>query len=179
MSNREKNLLIFFAVAGFIVLNLLGIKYFSAYQTKIKGERQTAQAELQRAEMFLDSRDQVEDEMNWLAEHEPQPDEDQLVQTKLQQLAESEARNAGLTIKTGGQKLLPTDKTGPYYHRAKVEFTVNGSEQALYSWIGKLQIATDFRAVTFLRLMPNKEDDTKIDATLIIEQWFVPAPATF
>ncbi|OYV03708.1 MAG: hypothetical protein CFE26_20730, partial [Verrucomicrobiales bacterium VVV1] len=121
------------------------------------------------------SRDQGEDEMTWLADHEPQPDEDQLVQTKLQQLAESEARNGGLTIKTGGQKLLPTDKTGPYYHRAKVEFTVNGTEQALYSWIGKLQVAAEFRAVTFLRMMPNKEDDTKIDATLIIEQWFVPA----
>lgn len=178
MSNREKNLLIFFAVAGFIVLNLLGFKYFSTYQSKIKRERQEAQAELQRAEMFLDSRDQVEDEMNWLADHEPQPDEDQLVQTKLQQLAESEARNAGLSIKTGGQKLLPTDKSGRHYHRAKVEFTVNGSEQALYSWIGKLQVPTEFRAVTFLRLMPNKEDDTKIDATLIIEQWFVPAPPT-
>ena len=178
MSNREKNLLIFFAVAGFIVLNLFGFKYFSAYQTKIKGQRQAAEAELDRAKLFIDSQQQVEGEMNWLAEHEPQPDEDQLVQTKLQQLAESEARSAGLTIKTGGQKLLPTDKTGPYYHRAKVEFTVNGSEQALYSWIGKLQVANDFRAVTFLRLMPNKEDDTKIDATLIIEQWFVPAPAT-
>ena len=175
MSNREKNLLIFFAVAGFIVINLLGYNYFSTYQSKIKAERQDAEAALEKARMFLDSREQVEDEMNWLADHEPQPDEDQLVQTKLQQLAESEARNAGLTIKPGGQKLLPTDKTGPYYHRAKVEFTVNGTEQAFYSWFGKLQVANEFRAVTFLRLMPNKEDDTKIDATLVIEQWFVPA----
>lgn len=175
MSNREKNLLIFFAVAGFIVLNLIGINRFFAYQAKIRADRKAAETELDQARLFIDSRDQVEDEMNWLADHEPEPDEDQLVQTKLQQLAESEARNGGLTIKTGGQKLLPTDKKGPYYHRAKVEFTVTGTEQSLYTWIGKLQVATEFRAVTFLRMMPNKEDDTKIDATLIIEQWFVPA----
>lgn len=175
MSSREKKLLIFFAVAGFIVLNFFGANQLFAYQARIKADRQAAESELKTAEVFVESKDQVMDEMNWLAEHEPEPDEDQLVQTKLQQLAESEARNGGLTIKTGGQKLLPTDKTGPNYHRAKVEFTVTGTEQALYSWIAKLQVPTQFRAVTFLRLQPNREDDTKIDATLIIEQWFIPA----
>jgi len=175
MSSREKKLLIFFAVAGFIIINLLVVNRFFAYQAKVKGEIQIAEGELQRAEMFVASKDQVIDEMDWLASHEPEPAEDQVVQTNLQSLAESQARNGGLTIKTGGQKLLPTDKTGPNYHRAKVEFSVTGTEQALYAWIGKLQVANEFRAVTFLRLQPNREDDTKIDATLIIEQWFIPA----
>jgi len=175
MSSREKTLLIFFAVAGFIVLNFFGVNRFFAYQAKVKAERQSAEVALERAKLFVDSKEQVEDEMKWMSEHEPEPSEDQLVQTNLQQLAESEARNGGLTIKTGGQKLLPTDKSGAYYHRAKVEFTVTGSESSLYSWIAKLQVPTQFRAVTFLRLQPNREDDTKIDATLIIEQWFVPA----
>lgn len=175
MSSREKKLLIFFAVAGFIVLNLFGANRFFAYQAKVKADRQVAENELRTAEVFVESKDQVMDEMNWLADHEPEPAEDQVVQTNLQQLAESEARSGGLTIKTGGQKLLPTDKSGTHYHRAKVEFTVTGSEQSLYSWIAKLQVPTQFRAVTFLRLQPNREDDTKIDATLIIEQWFVPA----
>lgn len=175
MSSREKKLLIFFAVAGFLVINLFGIKSFFAYQAKVKADRQVAQNELDIANTFRESKDQVTDEMNWLADNEPEPAEDQVVQTNLQQLAETEARNGGLSIKTGGQKLLPTDKTGLHYHRAKVEFTVTGSEQALYGWIAKLQVPTQFRAVTFLRLLPNREDDTKIDATLIIEQWFVPA----
>ena len=53
------------------------------------------------------------DEMDWLAEHEPEPAEAQDVQSELQQFIEREAKNAGLTIK--GQKSIETDNTGPTF----------------------------------------------------------------
>ena len=56
----------------------------------------------------------------------------------------------------------------------KYEIPVSGSEQSLYSWLDRLQVPTEFRAVTFLRVSPNREDDTKADATVIVEQWYVP-----
>ena len=123
MSPREKKLLIFFAAAGFLVLNFLAIGLFQNKRLEVESQRNQARQKLDTAEMFRASREQVVDEMEWLAKHEPQPAANQDIQTQLQQLCEREARTAGLTIKT--QKPLQTDTTGQYYHRAKIQLTVN------------------------------------------------------
>lgn len=174
MSSREKKLLIFFAAAGFIVLNFLAIGLFKKKQVEVETQRSQARVKLETAEMFRASREQVVDEMDWLAKHEPEPAANQDIQTQLQQLCEREARTAGLTIKT--QKPLPTDTTGAHFHRAKIQLTVNGEEQALYQWFDRLNIPEQFRSASSIRISPNKEDDTKIDCTATIEQWFVPIP---
>lgn len=176
MSSREKKLLIFFATAGFLVLNFLAIGLFKNKRLEVEVQRDQARVKLNTAEMFRASREQVVDEMEWLAQHEPQPAANQDVQTQLQQLCEREARTAGLTIKT--QKPLATNTTGLHYHRASIQLTVNGDEQALYRWFDRLNIPEQFRVASNIRISPNKEDDTKIDCTATIEQWFVPLPTT-
>ena len=174
MSPREKKLLLFFAIAGFLVINFLAVGFFNTKRLQVTRELQQARQKLENAEMIRSSRDQVADEMEWLAKHEPQPAANQDVQTKLQQLCEQEAKTAGLSIKT--QKPLPSDTTGAHFHRAKIQITVNGSEEALYRWFDRLNIPEQFRVASGIRITPNKEDDTKIDCTATIEQWFVPVP---
>lgn len=179
MSSREKNLILFFAVAGFIVLNLLGFRYYTAQKIRVEAQRKSAESALDTARTFSASREQVLDQMDWLTSHEPQPSYSQDVQSNLQQLIEREAQVSNLTIKPNSQKLLPTDETpGRHYHRAKVQVTVTGTEQALYGWFDRLNVPDQFRAATNIRLAPDREDDTKIECTAIIEQWFVPAPPT-
>lgn len=175
MSPREKKLLIFFASAGFIVLNFLGFGFFQTKRLEVMRARDQARQQLDTAEMYRASREQVQPQMEWLAAHEPQPAANQDVQTKLQQLAEREAQSVGLTIKS--QKPLPTDSTeGLHYHRAKIELAVSGTEEALYRWFDKLNVPDQLRAATFIRLSPNPQDDTKIDCRATVEQWFVPLP---
>jgi len=175
MSPREKKLLIFFASAGFIVLNFLGFGFFQTKRLEVMRARDQARQQLDTAEMYRASREQVQPQMEWLASHEPEPAANQDVQTKLQQLAEREAQSAGLTIKS--QKPLPTDSTeGLHYHRAKIELAVSGTEDALYLWLDKLNTPDQLRAATFIRLSPNQQDDTKIDCRATVEQWFVPLP---
>jgi type II secretory pathway component PulM len=175
MSPREKKLLLFFGVAGFLVLNFLGFGFFNNKRIAVERQRDQARQKLETAEMFRASREQVMDEMEWLASHEPQPAANQDVQTKLQQFCEQEAKTAGLTIKT--QKPLPTDATeGRHFHRAKIQIQVNGTEEALYRWFDRLNIPDQLRMATSIRVLPIKEDDTKIDCTAVIEQWFVPQP---
>ena len=172
MSAREKKLLLFFALAGFAVLNFLAFNFVTAKRAEVNSRRTLAQQELDTAEEFRDKREQVTDEMDWLAEHEPEPVANQDIQTTLQQLAEREAKTTGLTIKT--QKPLPTDSTGVHFHRAKLQITVTGTEQALYQWFDRLNVPQQFRVASQIRLTPNQQDDTKIDCTATIEQWFVP-----
>jgi hypothetical protein len=174
MSPSEKKLLIFFATAGFLVLNLLAVGFFKTKQLQASRELDQARKTLETAEIYRASREQVADQMEWLAAHEPQPAANQDVQTQLQQLCEKEATSAGLTIKS--QKPLPTDATeGRHYHRAKIQITVNGKEDALYRWFDRLNIPEQLRSATVIRLSPDT-DDTKIDCTATIEQWFVPLP---
>lgn len=176
MSPREKKLLIFFAAAGFIVLNFLAYAQFQAKRLEFDRALTEARQQLDTAEMFRASREQVTDEMEWLASHEPEPAANQDVQTQLQQLCEREAKGLGLEIKA--QRPLPTDTTsGTHYHRAKIQLTVTGTEEALYRWFDKLNVPDQLRAATQIRLSPNK-DDTKIDCTATVEQWFVPLPTT-
>jgi hypothetical protein len=179
MSPREKNLITLFAVAGFLILNVVAFRYYNAKKADVLRDRLDAEQKLTVAQTFSASREQVLDQMDWLTQHEPQPAAYQDVQSKLQQLVESEAQNTGLTIRPNSQKLLPTDQTpGHHYHRAKVQITVTGTEEALYRWFDKMNIPEQFRAATSIRLAPDREDDTKIDCTTVIEQWFVPPPST-
>lgn len=174
MSTREKKLLIFFACAGFIVLNFLGFGFFQTKRLEVTRARDQARRQLDTAEMYRASREQVQPQMEWLAAHEPEPAADQDVKTKLQQLCEREAKETGLEIKS--QKLDKTDTTeGRHYHRAKLEISVTGKEEALYRWFDRLNVPDQLRAATFIRLSPNK-DDTLIDCKAIVEQWFVPLP---
>lgn len=175
MSPREKKLLIFFASAGFIVLNFIAFNFLNAKKIEVKRDRNEATIALERAKMFRASREEVADQMDWLAEHEPEPAANQNVQTKLQSFCETEAKSAGLTIKT--QKPLPTDSTeGLNYHRAKIQITLTGTEKALYGWFDRITAPDQLRSATVIRLSPNTKDDTQIDCTATIEQWFVPAP---
>ena len=174
MSPREKNLLLFFAAAGFLMLNFLAIGFFKSKRNDVDRKLADAIRKLETAETSRDSREQVADQMEWLAKHEPEPAASQDVQTNLQQLCETEAKTSGLTIKS--QKPLATETAGRYFHRAKLEITVNGSEEALYRWFDHLNIPEQLRVASSIRVSPNAQDDTKIDCKAIIEQWFVPVP---
>ena len=175
MSPREKKLLLFFAAAGFIILNILVIGFFKSKRLEVSRQRDQARQKLDTAEMFRASREQVTDQMEWLAKQEPEPAANQDVQTKLQQLCESEAKTTGLEVKS--QKPLPTDASeGRHYHRAKIQIVVNGTEQALYRWFDRLNSPEQLRIASSIRLSPNTKDDTQIDCTTTVEQWFVPLP---
>ncbi|MBN8458593.1 MAG: hypothetical protein J0M04_12220 [Verrucomicrobia bacterium] len=173
MSPREKNLLILFALGGFAILNLLGFKYYAGQKAAIEGANAQAKNKLKAAEMISSSREEVAPAMEWINARKIGPSDFQIVQSTLQEFAEKEATGAGLTVKS--QKGFEPDTTGPNYHRVKYQFVITGTEQALYRWFDRLNDIEKFRAVTFIRLSPNKEDDTKIDCTAIVEQWFVPA----
>ena len=176
MSPREKNLLIFFALAGFAVINFLGFSFFQTKRAEVARQKADAIKKLELAQMIINSRDEIADDIEWLGQHEPQPAANQDIQTQLQKTTQTEAERAGLSIKT--QKPLPTDTTaGHHSHRAKLQITVTGTEQALYAWFDKLNMPDQFRIASQIRLSPNAQDDTKIDCTATIEQWFVPQPS--
>ncbi len=174
MSSREQKLLIFFSVAGFLVINFLLIGFLSKQKAAASSALTQAKRKLEVANQVSESRDQVADQMEWLSQHEPEPAAEQEVQTKLNQLGMREATNNGLTIKS--QKPLPAEvKEGQHYQRAKFQFTLSGGEDALYKWFNAINMPDQLRVASSIHLAPNTQDDTKIDCVATVEQWFVPS----
>ncbi len=173
MSSREKNLLTLLLVAGFIILNFFLYTIYVQKKNLFDTEFTTAKNNLQQAIVQQEMSGQLAEEMTWLSENQPDPAAYQEVQTKLQQFAESQARNLGLTIKR--QELLPTDTGGVHYNRAQVRIDLTGQEQALYRWFDAINDPTAFRSAFQIRISPNGKDDTLIDCSATLAQWFPPA----
>ena len=72
MSPREKKLLIFFATAGFLVLNFLAIGFYKTKRLQVDRDLAQANQKLETARIYRASSEQVADQMEWLAKHEPE-----------------------------------------------------------------------------------------------------------
>ncbi len=173
MSSREKNLLALLLVAGFIILNFFLYTLYVQKKNLFETDFTTAKNNLQQAIVQQEMSGQLAEEMEWLDQNQPDPAAYQEVQTRLQQFAESQARNVGLTIKK--QELLPTDTGGIHFNRAQVRIDLTGQEQALYRWFDAINDPTAFRTALQIRLSPNGKDDTLIDCSATLAQWFPPA----
>lgn len=173
MSPREKKLLILFLIGGLVMINFLGISFYQKTRAELNDRRLEAERKVQAAEMFRESRDQALKEMEWLAERMPEPAENQDVQVALEAYCKKEAMDAGLTV--GKIDLQQTDSTpGRFFHRAKIQFSVSGPEEALYNWLQRVHMPDKLRAPTRLVMKPKSDDDTQIQCMALIEQWFVP-----
>lgn len=176
MNEREKKLVIMLGAVGFLIVNLF--LYFRVYvprRAETRAKIVQYEATLDNADTFIQMRAEVADEIDWLEKNSPQVAPSQEVEAGLQRFAQTEASSNGLTIKR--QRILPSiQNPGSAFHRARVELEISGREDALYKWIDRLQTPTEFRAVTGLRLSPEREDDTLIDCKLVVEQWFSAQP---
>lgn len=172
MSEREKKLAIFFGIALFIVVNFFGYKLFLDERQKSTAGLIKAQNQLKEAKNYQEKYSTVSEEMDWVEGHMPKPKAGQMVQTELEQFMANQAASNQLTVKR--RRFLPVAE-GVNFNRAKVEFVVNGMEEGLYRWLDRLQTPDQLRAVTHMQLSPQRDDDTKIDCTVVVDQWFVPA----
>lgn len=171
MSDREKKLVFLFGFAAFVLLNVFGIKWFKDKKAALADRVAAAQEQVLLATTYQRKYDVVLSEMDWIDDKLPKPRAGQIVTAELQQYVEDQAKTHQLEIKR--REIKASEETGQHFHRAKVLFNVTGREDSLYRWLDKLQMPEKFRAITFLRLSPDK-DDTLIDCTVEAEQWYVP-----
>ncbi len=176
MSDREKKLLGLFLLAGFLVLNFVFFNFYQKKSEALQTAQDAAQREFDIALMIQESRQEVVDEMEWLARNEPEPVASQDAEVKLVNFVEGRARSNQLEL-LGDIDLLSSDTTeGRHFHRARLMIKVSGSEKSLYRWFDALNNPSELRITTSILLSPNPKDDTQIDCTATVEQWFVPLP---
>lgn len=171
MSSREKRLLILFLSAIFLMANVFGFKWLQSKRNELGSSIAAARGTLSTAETVALQQESAREEFQWFQKHLPESMEGDLVPSRLQTEVSGLATRAGLTVTR--PSIEPTIP-GNHFNRAQFQINVSGNEQALYRWLVQVHSPKDFRAVTALRLSPNREDDTLIDAAVTVEQWFVP-----
>ncbi len=176
MSPREKKLLTLFAVAGFVVVNLVGLSLYNNKSADLAARKLKVDRNMADIMNFGAASDMRADEMEWLANHMPEPAEYENVLTALQSFCESEARrfNLGVPIEVNVRARQPAVQNG-HFQRVKMTYRVSGMEADLYKWLDRINSPTQFRAATSLLLNPNKDEPHRIDCQVTVEQWFVPA----
>ncbi len=172
MSDREKKLLTLFLIAGFLILNVFLYTFYKNKKNLYDSDLTSAKSQLEQTILFRESSSEFAEQMAWLAEKEPKPATYQDTQNALQLFAETQAKNCGLTVKS--QEPLPTDDSGVHYHRAQVKINLTGQEQALYRWFDAINDPDIFRTALQIRMTPNSKDDTLIDCSATLSQWFPP-----
>lgn len=172
MSDREKKLLTLFLIAGFLIVNVFLYTFYKNKKNLYKSNLDSAKSQLEQAILFRESSSEFAEQMAWLAEKEPKPATYQDTQNALQLFAETQAKNFGLTVKS--QEPLPTDDSGVHYHRAQVKINLTGKEDALYKWFDAINDPNIFRTALQIRMTPNSKDDTLIDCSATLSQWFPP-----
>ena len=173
MTARERNLLILLVAMAFLAVNLLGYKmWYEPKMTQMQAAMEAAEVKAEANEGMGNILEAVSADKDWLERFEPTPNTAGKVQTKIQQLAENEAVRAGLTIKKKGFGPVISDP-GLYYHRARYDIEVNGTEASIYRWLDRLHNPNEFRVVTFVRMNPQRDDLSRADCQIYLDQWFV------
>jgi len=174
MNPREKRLLILLLAALFVVANALAVRWIGQKRDDFRNAAAAATTTIEGAAFAEQQRQTVEDEVAWLEENQPQPKEGELVPSELERLATSAAQRWSLSVV---QPEILDSVGGEFFERARLQIKVSGAEASLYRWLVEMHNPEQFRAVREMQLSPNREDDTQIDATILIEQYYVPKDA--
>lgn len=174
MNDREKKLLTALLIAGFLILNFGAVNLFFLPRLK---EAKTKVEELDRE--YEDAQEKLADshrydtEIAWLDRVASEPMTPQDAVSRLNSLVTKEAKKWGLEMKDPD---LDDPMVDPSlnFHRARMRIEVSGREQAVFTWLNKLDSPDDLRAVTTMRIETRRNDPTQIDCLVEVEQWFLP-----
>lgn len=173
MSEREKKLLIIFGAGLFLIANFFGFNFLVEETRNADTDKTKATNDLSEAKAYSDLYQSHVDEKEWLEHHTPEPKAQQAVETELVRYMSDFARSSQLTVKPQGQKVLKAE-AGKTFTRARAEFKVSGTEANLYRWLHQMQTPDQLRGVTHFVISPQKDDDTQVDCTVTVDQWFIP-----
>ncbi len=175
MSDRERNLLILLVTMAFVAVNFLGYKlWYAPKMAALLSTKNSAETKAEANEGMGNVLGIRQKDLDWLERFEPKPSSLGKMKTRIQQLAESEAVRASLTVE--GRPKFGSDIVDPNlnYHRARYQITVNGPEASIYRWMDRLHNPNEFRVITYLRIKPQRDDATRADCEIYLDQWFVP-----
>ena len=114
------------------------------------------------------------DDVEWLMNNQPVEGVHGNIGAALAAYTEEVANKHGVRLsKRPSPQRAEAEEAGAY-RSARAKVVANAMDDQLYKWLVELQDPALSRAITFLRISPQRDDPTRVDCELEVTQWFRP-----
>jgi hypothetical protein len=175
----EKRLLIFFGIAAFILLNLLGFSWLKKRNVLLERQRITVESRIRELEMWQGKAAEAEQKRSYLDQHLQAYADEATRETYLDDFIKREASDLDLEVR---KNVTMPALLEEHFHKSRYTAEVSGSWDDIFEFIYRLQQPKEFRFVRTLRLKSQKKEGSSDEAadavcTFEIEKWWSPESA--
>ncbi|WP_156817087.1 hypothetical protein [Rubritalea marina] len=172
-TQREKRLMV---AVGVLVAILAHVWVAQAIMQSYAKKKSTISSLESRIGQYKNSdnvKKVIADEMQWVADHEPEPIDFEQQQSQLLEFLSNSA--ADQSIVPTKPELSPQKDLGGKFQRCKIQLEAEAGESQLYRWLVKVHKPSEFRAVTSIKLKADPKDRASglLTCTLGTEQWLI------
>ncbi|NWK54007.1 hypothetical protein HW115_00165 [Verrucomicrobiaceae bacterium N1E253] len=179
MNEREKKLVLILAAAGLLVVSLFGYTTYSGAMQKKKVELKKGSDELKLKKRELEQALQRIDEVEWLAQNMPTSGTHTKIRSELVSFVEQSCAKYKVNVKKRPSALRENLEEQGVFKSAVVKVMVNCTDKQMYDLFCLLQNPREARSITRMRIIPQRDDATKVDCELEITQWYSPEDEEF
>jgi hypothetical protein len=174
MNSREKTLIFVLFGVAFFVINIFLFTSFQSAMQKKRSQLDVGAKKLKLMEADLATWESKADDVEWLMNNQPVVGVHGNIGAELAAYTEKVANKHGVSLsKRPSPQRADTEETGAY-RSARAKVVANAMDGQLYNWLVELQDPELNRAITFLRISPQRDDPTRVDCELEVTQWFRP-----
>ena len=175
----EKRLLIFFGIAAFILLNLLGFSWLKKRNVLLERQRITVESRIRELEMWKGKAAEAEQKRAYLDQHLQAYADEATRETYLDDFIKREASDLDLEVR---KNVTMPALLEEHFHKSRYTAEVSGAWDDIFEFIYRLQQPKEFRFVRTLRLKSQKKEGSSDEAadavcTFEIEKWWSPESA--
>ena len=174
MNDREKKLVMILVAAVFIIANVFAYTTYDGAIKKKEVELKTGAKELKLKQDQLAEAGLRQDEIDWLTENMPAEGTHASVRAELITFMGESATKRRLVLRRHPQAVREDPDEFGEFRSAVVKMVVNARDPELYQWLVELQNPKKSRAITRLKITPQRDDKTRIDCELEVTRWFTP-----
>ena len=176
----EKRLLIFFGIAAFILLNLLGFSWLKKRNVLLERQRITVESRIRELEMWKGKAAEADQKRAFLDQHLEAYADEATRETYLDDFIKREASDLDLEVR---KNVTMPALLEEHFHKSRYTAEVSGAWDDVFEFIYRLQQPKKFRFVRTIRLKSQKKEassDEAADAvcTFELEKWWSPESAT-
>jgi len=174
MNSREKTLIFVLFGVAFLIINIF---LFTSYQTVMQKKRSQLDIGAEKLKLMdsdLATWESKADDVEWLMNNQPVEGVHGNIGAALAAYTEEAANKHGVSLsKRPSPQRAEAEEAGAY-RSARAKVVANAMDDQLYKWLVELQDPALSRAITFLRISPQRDDPTRVDCELEVTQWFRP-----
>ncbi|WP_395749808.1 hypothetical protein [Prosthecobacter sp.] len=174
MKASERRLLTILVVLALVAGSAILCQFLLGKQRLIERREETLSLRQVEADAMLADKDLWHARQTWLQSAQPSmTSESQASNELLDTLVAAAAKNDLVVQK----RALQEPVTRPFYREVGVSLTLKGQFPAMFRWLHEMLDPAEFRAISFLKIIPDEADKSAVVCTVHFSRFYAPATA--